>query len=190
MANEEAEKKEVPVKKPFPVKLLIIGLVSLLVVAAGGFFASTFLMSKSAKHEAKTPAEGAEEEAPAHGGEEEEPSGGHGEKDKGKGDGPEGGNIIIPLETFVVNLNEEKVAKYLKIAISLELAKGTSEEKVNAEQHQIRNSMIILLSSKESGDLSTIEGKFKLRDEIILSVNKILGRGKIKNIYFTDFIIQ
>jgi flagellar FliL protein len=47
-----------------------------------------------------------------------------------------------------------------------------------------------MLSSKTYDDIKTLEGKFQLREEIISILNQHLNSGKIKNVYFTDFIVQ
>jgi flagellar FliL protein len=63
-------------------------------------------------------------------------------------------------------------------------------EEINKRLPQVRDSILTLLSSKSNDDINTLEGKYQLRAEILTSVNQYLKTGKIKNIYFTDFIIQ
>ena len=38
--------------------------------------------------------------------------------------------------------------------------------------------------------LQDLQGKNQLRDEILNSANKILTKGKITKVYFTDFVVQ
>jgi flagellar FliL protein len=48
----------------------------------------------------------------------------------------------------------------------------------------------MILPSKQFSDISSIEGKIALRDEIMGSINDFLTQGKITNIYFKEFVVQ
>ena len=67
---------------------------------------------------------------------------------------------------------------------------GIPEEAFKKEVPKIRDSLIILLTSKGFDDISSIQGKLKLREEILYRINNVLGEGKAKAIYFTDFVVQ
>ena len=54
----------------------------------------------------------------------------------------------------------------------------------------IRDALLVLLSSKESQLLRTVNGKRRIREEIMTRVNGVMSKGKISNVFFTDFIIQ
>jgi flagellar protein FliL len=53
-----------------------------------------------------------------------------------------------------------------------------------------RDIIIRQLSSKSLEEISTVKGKEKLKEEIVSEINPRLKDGKIKNIYFTDFVVQ
>jgi flagellar protein FliL len=96
----------------------------------------------------------------------------------------------VPLEEFVVNLADAEQARYLKAKVELEVA--NEEVKVSCEGNlpAIRNSLVELLSSKTFSQIRDIRGKTRLRQEIIVRLNEILGTNGITQVYFTDFIIQ
>jgi flagellar FliL protein len=54
----------------------------------------------------------------------------------------------------------------------------------------IRDIVIRSLSSKTFEEVSTIKGKDRLKDEIVTKINDILADGQIRNIFFTDFVVQ
>ncbi len=101
---------------------------------------------------------------------------------------PEEVGKVIPLETFVVNLAGSKGRKVLKVNMELEL-KGTEVVKeIDNRKAQIRDFIIIILSSKSYDEVSTKEGKDALRNEIKDNINSFLSKGKILNVYFTELI--
>ncbi|MGA7827569.1 MAG: flagellar basal body-associated FliL family protein [Geobacteraceae bacterium] len=48
----------------------------------------------------------------------------------------------------------------------------------------------MLLSSKTLLDIRDQQGKNQLRQEIFTVANNILPPGKLKKVYFTDFVVQ
>lgn len=95
---------------------------------------------------------------------------------------------VIPLETFIVNLAGTKGRKVAKVNIELELKGETVAEEIEKRKAQIRDIIIITLSSKTYDEVSTREGKDNLRNEVKDTINNFLTKGKISNVYFTEFI--
>jgi flagellar protein FliL len=54
----------------------------------------------------------------------------------------------------------------------------------------VRDTILILLSSKDVASLRTPQGKFQLRDELTLRVNALLPKGGVRSAYFTEFVVQ
>ena len=59
-----------------------------------------------------------------------------------------------------------------------------------ASMSKVRDSILLLLSSKTSEELSKMEGKIMLRKEIVERLNQALGGQKVLRIYITDMVIQ
>ncbi|MBI5178362.1 MAG: flagellar basal body-associated FliL family protein [Nitrospinae bacterium] len=173
--NEEAPK---PKKAASKVAMLaMIGGLVLVLVGVGGYFAYSMLGGK--KKETK--------EAKTEGGEKGEPAA------EGEGGGEENGaklGVFVSLEPFIVNLASEEGKRYLKVAIQLELGKAESAQEVTNRMPQIKDAVITVLSSKSSEELLTIEGKFKLKEQILTRINNLLTSGVVKNVFFVEFVIQ
>jgi len=97
---------------------------------------------------------------------------------------------VIDLEPFVLNLADRDQLRYLKVAIKLQLDRPQDETDFTIKLPAIRDALLVLLTSKESRSLRTVDGKMLVRDEIGGRVNTIMKKGKIQQVYFTEFIIQ
>jgi flagellar FliL protein len=97
---------------------------------------------------------------------------------------------IYPLTTFIVNLADKGGSRYLRITMDLELGNAELESELNKRLPQIRDGILMILPSKRFEDISTVEGKIALRDEIMEKLNGLLAQGKITNIYFKEFVVQ
>jgi len=170
MADDEKKKDEgAPVKgKKSKKKLIIMAVVLLVVLGGGGFFAfKTFVAPDGATATADAEAEAAAAEAEEKLAE----------------------VTMVQLDPFIVNLQDNTGTRYLKLTLQLEMG-GVSEEEVKAKTPQIRDSIIILLTSKTYSEVGTVEGKYLLRDEIAARMGQVMGEAEIKGVYFTQFVIQ
>lgn len=169
MADEENKVEEKPAKKGLPIKMIAIGLV--IGLAVGGGVAFVLKPDPTPKNIALSK-EGVEGEEGFEAEEEEE------------------GGGIYDLEPFIVNLADATKIRYLKINIKLELIRSGYSEDLNNRLPQIRDALLLLLSSKEFANIRTIEGKMELRDEILQRVNGVYKNNKVKMAYFTEFVTQ
>jgi flagellar FliL protein len=96
--------------------------------------------------------------------------------------------VLIALEPFILNLTDP--GRHLKVSIQLELNDEKDETKVKERNPKLRDIIIMLLSSKTIEAVSSPEGKFQLKDELLLRANQAMEKEMFKNVYFTDFVMQ
>lgn len=124
---------------------------------------------------------------------------------------------MIEIKDFIVNIISEGERHYVKAAITIELidnpavstgtvssgggahggggsktATGNDLAKEEATQRmpQIRDSILLLIGNKTYEELQDLQGKKQLKAELTSKLNSILHNGKVKEIYFTDFVVQ
>jgi flagellar protein FliL len=99
-------------------------------------------------------------------------------------------NISHEMGTFLVNLSDPGGKRYLKISIQLELNNQASSQELNKRNVEVRDAVLMILSSKEYNDIGNATGKMVLKRELIARLNKMLRDGQVKEIYFTEFLVQ
>lgn len=97
--------------------------------------------------------------------------------------------VKMPLEEFLVNLGGSN-EHYLKATLALGLKKGETEEKMKEEVAPIRDTILGVLTAKQSEQLATEAGKDNLKKEIVEKLNKELGGDKVVKVYFLSFATQ
>ena len=102
----------------------------------------------------------------------------------------EGEGVLVELKPFVVNLQSERRSRYLRIAIQLQLAGAKWEEEFEKRLPHVRNRLIFLLSNQAVDDISSVDGKYRLQEEIVRHVNETLEKAIVHKAFFTDFIVQ
>lgn len=96
----------------------------------------------------------------------------------------------VSLPTFLVNLFDPLGRRYIKLDLEVELISPEVGKEIQAQNARIRDSLIMLLSSKSFNELSSQEGKQILRNEILDRMNQALGGPKVVRVFFTDLVIQ
>lgn len=186
MADESDDKKKegkegdkTPAKKSKKKLFIIVGAVVLILALGGGGY---FFLGGGGDEGGEN-GEGTAEVDDGHGGKKKVKLDEHGEEIVDTG--PE----ILKFDPFIVNLTNTAGNRYLKVTINIELGSQAAEES-RARTAQIRDSIITLLSSKSYADVGSVSGKYQLRDEIAARINLIITSGKVKSVYFTEFVIQ
>ncbi|MGQ9720150.1 MAG: flagellar basal body-associated FliL family protein [Candidatus Jordarchaeum sp.] len=98
--------------------------------------------------------------------------------------------FLYTMDPIIVNLADLEVSKYLKIRIEIEGNDIKINEEIDKRMPQIRDIIITLLSSKTFNEIYDREGKKRLKNEILQHINKLLGEKKVREIFFTEFVMQ
>ncbi len=97
---------------------------------------------------------------------------------------------MVDLGVFTVNLADKGTDAYARVAITLELSNEKVKREVDKRMPIIKDAIIDVISSKTSDFVRTPEGREALRLELIRRLNIILVEGGVRNIYFTEFVVQ
>ncbi|MFN7065543.1 MAG: flagellar basal body-associated protein FliL [Aquificaceae bacterium] len=98
--------------------------------------------------------------------------------------------VMVDLGTFTINLADRDLDAYARVSITLELSEQKVRQEVERRLPIIKDAIIDVLSSKTSSFVKTPEGRESLRLELIKRINTILFEGGVRNIYFTEFVVQ
>ncbi len=94
------------------------------------------------------------------------------------------------MDPIIVNLNDTEKMRYLKIKMEIESAEAKANEEYEKRLPQLRDTILAVLTNKNSREILDSGGKEKLRGEMKDRMNGFLTTFKIQNIYFAEFVIQ
>ncbi len=97
---------------------------------------------------------------------------------------------LFKLDTLIVNLADKGGKRYLRVTMELEVSSQEAVVEIEKRMPMIRDSILMILPSKTYAEISTTEGKIALRNELMTKINEMLHQGSVKNIYFTEFVVQ
>ncbi len=102
--------------------------------------------------------------------------------------------VFLSLETFTVNLEPENSDQHLQTNLTLKVGDNEAVNKIKLHMPEVRNRVLLLLSSKTASQIATVEGKKKLATELLAEINQPFGEGgggqAVESVLFTSFVIQ
>ncbi|MNT07311.1 flagellar basal body-associated protein FliL [compost metagenome] len=99
--------------------------------------------------------------------------------------------LIYTMDKFTVNLEGEP-KRTIRLEVNLQLlgAEGFEEVMEPENRAKARDQIVRILNDKNFSDLESIQGKLFLKDKIASEVNHLLKKGVVKDVFFSDFVVQ
>jgi flagellar FliL protein len=158
--DEDTTKSETGKKRPTMVRLALIVVVAL--VAAGGAWFCLLRKPDSAAHKkAKTDTEV---------------------------------RAVMHLDPFVVNLADPDGERFLRVGIDLGLQQAPAEHSQGNQSEtplaRTRDAILMTLTTCKADDLLAIDGKSKLKEDLVKALREHVPDLGVQEIYFTEFLVQ
>lgn len=97
---------------------------------------------------------------------------------------------LYSLDTMIVNLSDHGGKRYLRVTMALELSDPDAVGTIESRLPQVRDAILTILPTKTYDEISTTDGKIALRSQVMEKVNSLITKGRVENIYFTEFVVQ
>ncbi|MCS6837282.1 MAG: flagellar basal body-associated FliL family protein [Bdellovibrionaceae bacterium] len=99
--------------------------------------------------------------------------------------------LMVPFEEIVTNLNGLP-QRMIKVSVTFKVLDDFTYQEIMspAIKTKIRDQIIKVLQSTEFHEIDSLSGKLILKDAILQSINRVLEEGVIRDVYFTEFVVQ
>lgn len=101
---------------------------------------------------------------------------------------------FLDLELFTVNLLPDDGSQYLQVGLTIKIKETPVEQEITKQMPDIRNRILMLLSSKKSSEINSIVGKQQLSQQIAEEIKQAVKdedfQSDIVEVLFTSFVIQ
>ncbi len=98
-------------------------------------------------------------------------------------------NIFL-IKDVIINPAGTNGTRFLLTTVGIEVSTPEAQQELEKKEVQVRDLLNSILTSKGLNDLVSIEQRELLRGEISKKVGELLKSGKLRNVYFSKFIIQ
>jgi flagellar FliL protein len=98
--------------------------------------------------------------------------------------------VVQAFDPFIVNIYDGQELRYLKLKVEVQLSDEKAKTEMTERQAQIRDAILTILTTKTLQDVQYLQGKNQLKQEIMAALTKIVTPGKVRQVFFTDFVVQ
>ena len=100
---------------------------------------------------------------------------------------------VLELDTFLTNLKDPAGKHHARVRIQLAITPDTAIAEIQADPValiRVRDQVLTLINSKTASELGSVEGKERFREEIANSLNPLIKQGRVKEVFFSDFVVK
>lgn len=108
---------------------------------------------------------------------------------KERKDGELAESVMFTMPPFTVNLSGTP-RRLIRVEMTFEMLDKEGFEEIVRNSPAARDSIVRILNRKTFDDVETIQGKLFLKDQIAVALNQSLKNGVVKDIYFSQFLVQ
>jgi flagellar protein FliL len=164
MATTTANPKELAPAKSGKMKKIMIIAIGAIVLLGAGAGGAYFLLGKQASHAPAKPA-------------------------------PEPPPVFFPLDSLTVNLqSDDGSMHYLRTGLTLKIKDEKVQANITEHMPEVRSHVLLALSGKKPDDITTVEGKKQLAEELRKTVDAAASSADkpvhVEEVLFTEFVVQ
>lgn len=97
--------------------------------------------------------------------------------------------VLYTMNTFNTNLDGIP-RRLIRMEVSLEMLDEEGFEEVISLGAEARDAIVRILNTTVYTEVETVQGKLHLKNRIISQLNGFLDKGVVRNVYFSDFVVQ
>lgn len=98
-------------------------------------------------------------------------------------------SVFYAMDTLTTNF-EGLPRRMVRVDVALEMLDEEGFEEIVGSNAEARDALMRILNAKTFKQIESVQGKLHLKNEIIAGINQFLSRGVVKNVYFTELIVQ
>lgn len=91
---------------------------------------------------------------------------------------------------FLTNLADSGARRYIRVVIQFEAADAATVKELDQKRVMVTDRILAVLRSKTLADVQGADGMAALAADIVARVNELLQNGRVKALYFLEFMVQ
>jgi flagellar basal body-associated protein FliL len=100
------------------------------------------------------------------------------------------GGYYFEMENLIINPKNSNGQRYLIVSLAFEFDKSSDVAKADRMKVEIVDRVNLLMIQKTTDELSSLEKRDVIKNELITAMNDLLGKKAVRNLFFTKYVIQ
>lgn len=94
------------------------------------------------------------------------------------------------IRELVVNPAGTEGTRYLLLSVGLEVRSSRDMDRIQQREVVIRDAIITMMGRRTVSELASIEERNAIKQEMGIMINQILGQRAVRNLFFTQYVMQ
>ncbi len=89
-----------------------------------------------------------------------------------------------------MNLQGDEVTRYLKLRVALEAETPEARAELEARLPQVRDGILTVLGTQDVGQATSAEGRTLLKRDLEARLSGLVRSGRVRSVFFTEYVVQ
>jgi len=98
--------------------------------------------------------------------------------------------VLHAVDNLVLNPAGSNGTRFLMVTATFEVKDGGAEQVMKDHEAEVRDRILALLGKKTIDEVSDINQREKIKQEVLDAVAPLLPKGAIRKVFFPQFVIQ
>lgn len=94
------------------------------------------------------------------------------------------------IKELVVNPADTDGTRYLVFSIGLEVRNSKDIDALEQREVVIKDAILTMLARRNVQELASIDDRNEIKQEMGIMINQILGKRAVRNLFFTQYVMQ
>ncbi|MBF0492079.1 MAG: flagellar basal body-associated FliL family protein [Deltaproteobacteria bacterium] len=94
------------------------------------------------------------------------------------------------MDSIVANIFDKNSIHYLKLGVQVRASNQEVIDELKSKKPQLKDKLLFILSDVSMREVLTSGGKALLQEDIQDAFNRMLKKGKVTKVYYTEFTVQ
>ncbi|PWN05183.1 flagellar basal body-associated FliL family protein [Rhodohalobacter mucosus] len=100
------------------------------------------------------------------------------------------GGYYFEMDNIIINPKNSNGQRYLIVSLAFEFDKSSDVAQAEKMKVEIVDRVNLLMIQKTTDELSSLEKRDAIKNELITAMNDLLGKSAVRNLFFTKYVIQ
>ena len=100
------------------------------------------------------------------------------------------GGYYFEMDNIIINPKNSNGQRYLIVSLAFEFDKSSDVAQAEKMKVEIVDRVNLLMIQKTTDELSSLEKRDDIKNELIGAMNEVLGKSAVRNLFFTKYVIQ
>lgn len=100
------------------------------------------------------------------------------------------GGVYYQFDNILINPADSDGERFLLMSLVVELADGNAQAAIEKREAEVQDRINLVLGQRKTTELNSISDRERIKKDLAISINKVLEKNAVQNLFFTKYVLQ